>query len=58
MNQIGSAGIGMVIGVAFGIIIGSLYNQVGLGIALGAAFGLIFGCAIPFREKEKPGDAP
>jgi hypothetical protein len=51
MEQVNSAGIGLVIGVAPGLIFGTMFNQATLGIALGAGFGLTFGFALPKKEK-------
>lgn len=53
MKKTSSAGIGMVMGCALGIIFGTMYNQVGLGIALGAALGLLVGYMIPGEGKTK-----
>ncbi|MDD1658000.1 MAG: hypothetical protein LUQ41_05995 [Methanomicrobiales archaeon] len=47
MDQVqNTAGIGLVIGVALGLLFGMMVNQIGLGIALGAALGLVFGFSI------------
>jgi uncharacterized membrane protein len=51
MKQTSTAGIGMVIGCALGIILGTMYNQVGLGIALGTALGLLVGYTMPGKGK-------
>jgi hypothetical protein len=54
MDQMNTAGIGLVICVGLGLIFGTMFNQAGLGIALGAAFGLTFRFAIPKKEKSNP----
>lgn len=55
MEQVqNTAGIGLVIGAALGLVFGMMSNQVGLGIALGAALGLTFGFSIG-KTREKPG---
>ncbi|HZD43012.1 MAG TPA: hypothetical protein VE134_03030 [Methanomicrobiales archaeon] len=40
-------GIGISIGIALGLVFGTMTDNVGLGIALGAALGLLFGYSLP-----------
>ncbi len=44
-------GIGIAIGVGFGLIFGTMLNNIALGIAIGATFGLIFGQGIKKNRK-------
>ncbi len=47
----GSAGIGLAVGVAPGLIFGIMLDQIGLCIALGAAFGLVSGSVVDRSKK-------
>ena len=47
-----SAGIGLVIGAALGLLFGTMFNQIVLGIGVGAALGLVFGYAITDKKKK------
>lgn len=49
-----AAGIGIAIGVGFGLIFAPLFNwNIGVAIAIGAAFGLIFGGAVDVQARRR-----